>query len=196
VPSRLLSCLVTQDTIARTASIPDFGFFDRPSLEPCDSSSSSHAKSPLRSSFAVPPVSSFQIRLDYLGLFPLRDFVESIHLPLGLHTLAMFRPQAFSTSRRFAPLSMSWAYFIPLPRSGLFPFRGFSRFVALTAHRCSVPPCRWLAFTRRRTDCHSCKTPTSRLYSTKRCVPPGRVLRFPSAVPLFGFLLLQAPLPP
>jgi len=196
VSDRLLSCLVTQDTNVSSASIPDFGFFDRPFPEPCDSGSSSHVDLPLRSSFAVPSGSSFQSCLNCLGFFPLRDVVESVHLPLGLHTLALFRPQVFSTSRRFTPLSMLWAYFIPLPRSGFFPFRGFSRFVALTAHRCSVPPCRWLAFTRRRTDCHFCKTPTSRLYSTKRCVPPGRVLRFPSAVPLFGFLLLQAPLPP
>jgi hypothetical protein len=58
-------------------------------------------------------------------------------------SLARFRPQAFSTSRRLAPPPVSWAYFIPLPRAGLLPFRGFSRFAAALTHRQAVPPCRY-----------------------------------------------------
>jgi hypothetical protein len=58
---------------------------------------------------------------------------------------AMFRPQAFSTSRRFAPPPASRAYCIPLPRLGFFPFRGFSRFAAVPTHRRAVPPCRYRA---------------------------------------------------
>jgi hypothetical protein len=55
---------------------------------------------------------------------------------------AMFRPQAFSTSRRLAPPPVSRAYCIPLPRIGFVPFRGFSRFAAVLTHRQAVPPCR------------------------------------------------------
>jgi hypothetical protein len=55
----------------------------------------------------------------------------------------MFRPQAFSASRRFAPPPVSWAYYIPQPRAGFFPFRGFSRFAASLTRRQVVPPCRY-----------------------------------------------------
>jgi hypothetical protein len=58
-------------------------------------------------------------------------------------SLAKFRPQAFSTSRRFAPSPVSWAYCIPPPRVGFRPFRGFSRFAAALARRQDVPPCRY-----------------------------------------------------
>jgi hypothetical protein len=58
-------------------------------------------------------------------------------------TPAMFRPQAFSTSRRLAPTPASWAYCIPLPRVGFVPFRGFSRFAAVPTHRRAMPPCRY-----------------------------------------------------
>jgi hypothetical protein len=58
-------------------------------------------------------------------------------------TPAMFRPQAFSTSRRLAPTPASWAYCIPLPRAGFVPFRGFSRFAAVPTHRRAMPPCRY-----------------------------------------------------
>ena len=55
---------------------------------------------------------------------------------------ALFRPQAFSTSRRLAPSPVSWASSIPRPRAGfLEPFRGFSRFAAALTHHQVVPPC-------------------------------------------------------
>jgi len=43
----------------------------------------------------------------------------------GVHAGAAFRPQVFSTSRRFAPHVASQAYFIPLARPG-FALQGFS----------------------------------------------------------------------
>jgi hypothetical protein len=57
-------------------------------------------------------------------------------------SLAKFRPQAFSTSRRVAPSPVLRAYCIPLPRVGFGPFRGFSRFAAALTRRQAVPPCR------------------------------------------------------
>jgi hypothetical protein len=38
---------------------------------------------------------------------------------------ATFRPQAFSTSRRFIPCAGLWAYCVPLPRTGFLPIQGF-----------------------------------------------------------------------
>lgn len=46
--------------------------------------------------------------------------------PAGIPTPATFRPQAVTASRRFAPRSSFGACFIPEPRTGHSPFRGFS----------------------------------------------------------------------
>lgn len=70
-------------------------------------------------------------------------------------SLARFRPQAFSASRRFAPSPVSWAYCIPLPRVGFIPFRGFSRFAAALTHRQAVPPCRCRLSAHHRSSCHT-----------------------------------------
>jgi len=48
----------------------------------------------------------------------------SVHRPRGIPSLASFRPQAFSASRRFAPLPGSGACFIPEPRPGRAPVQG------------------------------------------------------------------------
>lgn len=58
----------------------------------------------------------------------------------GSHALATVRPQAFSTSRRFSPRPSSQAYFIPLPRPGSLPFRGFSPRAATLPHRKELAP--------------------------------------------------------
>src|SRR5688572_8156255 len=55
----------------------------------------------------------------------------------------MFRPQRFSRSRRFAPLSALWACFIPLPRPG-FTLQGLS---PQPSHRDSSPRCPLLSLT-------------------------------------------------
>jgi hypothetical protein len=86
----------------------------------------------------------------------------------------MFRPQVFSTSRRFAPPPALQAYFIPQPRPG-FLRSGVSsvpqprRLVAD-----DVPPCRYHPPAHR--CCHRLPRsngPTSRLCSTDRHIPRG-----------------------
>jgi len=102
------------------------------------------------------PSSSFQVllllRVPSLLLLARLTFRSELHLASGSspssrlhsraatfredsHVLATLRPQVFSTSRRFAPHSSSRAYFIPLPRPGSRPFRGFSPRAATLPHR-------------------------------------------------------------
>ena len=65
-------------------------------------------------------------------------------LPVGCPSPHVtFRPQAFSTSRRFAPRSGLRACFIPLPREG-FSRSGVSPGSQPSpTHRRCEPPCRW-----------------------------------------------------
>jgi len=110
---------------------------------------------------------------------------------------ATFRPQAFSASRRLAPLPSLRACCIPLPPSGFVPFRGFSR---LTAWADSSPARAPLPFgpfgspsstALPRENCFGRLPPpglsTSRLYSVNRCVLRSQGLADPSVAPLFGF---------
>jgi len=53
----------------------------------------------------------------------------------GSHAGATFRHPVFSTARRFTPRSSLQAYFIPQPRLGSLPFRGFSPRAATLPHR-------------------------------------------------------------
>jgi len=107
---------------------------------------------------------------------------------------ATFRPQVFATSRRFTPLSTLRAYCIPQPRPGFFrpgvsPDPQPSRLVA--------GPCPRVVVARTLTDrsrLPRSNASTPRPCSVNRCVPQGRGLAFPSVAPLFGFVLLQAPL--
>ena len=52
------------------------------------------------------------------GSVPLRDITGGVHVYGASHFPAVFRPQVFSTSRRFAPPSALRACCIPLPRPG------------------------------------------------------------------------------
>jgi hypothetical protein len=54
----------------------------------------------------------------------------------------MFRPQVFSTSRRFAPPSALQAYFIPQPRPGLLRSGVSSVPQPCRLVADDVPPCR------------------------------------------------------
>jgi hypothetical protein len=56
------------------------------------------------------------------------------------HAIASFRPQAFSAFRRLPPRSGLQACFIPQPRPGSLPFRGFSPRAATLPLRKDVPP--------------------------------------------------------
>jgi len=56
------------------------------------------------------------------------------------HAVASFRPQAFTAFRRLPPRSGLQAYFIPQPRPGSLPFRGFSSRAATLPLRKELPP--------------------------------------------------------
>jgi len=60
----------------------------------------------------------------------------------GSKCLTTFRPQVFSTSRRFTPLQRFAGLFHPTTTSTVFPFRGFSLRVVRLTQRKPVPPCR------------------------------------------------------
>jgi hypothetical protein len=143
--SRLTSCRVTRNTSSRSVSISDGAFStDRPpSLSVRVHSLMSSVLFAVPSS--IPPCLPFRASLSCRGFFPLRDIAGAVHSYGSTPSPAMFRPQAFSTSRRFAPPPVSWAYCIPLPRVGFFPFRGFSRSAAVLTHRQALPPCRYRA---------------------------------------------------
>lgn len=137
------------------------------------------------------------------GLFPLRGVTDGVHAPLSVpgplagcgrsQLPASLRPQAFSTSRRLAPSSISRACFIPRPRPGfVLPSRGFSRSAAVPGSSPGPAP---LSFDRPRSPATRLPRVRPRLRGfdlRKRCVRPGRGLAFPSVAPLFGFLLLRA----
>jgi len=97
------------------------------------------------------------LRVPSLRLLARFTFRSELHLASGsrpssrLHSRAAtfrgdsqvsttFRPQVFSTSRRFPPRESSRAYFIPLPRPGSRPFRGFSPRAATLPRRKEPAP--------------------------------------------------------
>jgi hypothetical protein len=78
------------------------------------------------------------------GSCPIRGVAGGVHGSRVFPFPAVFRPQVFSTSRRFTPPPVLRACFIPLPRPG-FPFRG------LVPHRSctgSSPACASVPFAR------------------------------------------------
>jgi hypothetical protein len=97
----------------------------------------------LQSSFAFSRPMSFNIEaLPTWGFVPLRDFTS--RRPICEASISpRLRPQAFSASRRLSPPTGSQACFIPLPRSGFIPFRGFSPSCSrLPLFEGPLPPCR------------------------------------------------------
>jgi hypothetical protein len=83
---------------------------------------------PPQSSFTSSPARSLSSPNDaYQGFGPsLRHHRAASTRARDLHGLAMFRPQAFAASRRFAPQLGSQACFIPQPHPGFLASRGFS----------------------------------------------------------------------
>jgi len=175
---------------------PLSGLFDQPSLESCESSSSSHA---MCASSEFLRCSS---RLVLSELPRLPGFLPSSrryrNRPLTL------RPRSGSTPSLCSVLRLSQ------PLDGLLQFRccglisshcrvqGFSvqGFLPLRSPLSSSLRCAPMPLDSRRSPASRLpplSSPTSRPYSAKRFIPPGRCLPFPLAVPLFGFLLLQAP---
>jgi len=78
------------------------------------------------------------------GFVPLRGVARLRKTNGEAPKLALIRPRAFSTPRRFVPGTRPRACCRPQPRPGFAPFRGFSlREAALVLVGRSVPPCRW-----------------------------------------------------
>jgi len=89
------------------------------------------------------PTEVDQSRAPSMGFFSSsRQLVESTNNELPTTRLT-FRPQRFSHSRRFSPPQISWAYFIPQPRSG-FTLQGLSPLPSRPTFRLPVPSCRSL----------------------------------------------------
>jgi len=76
------------------------------------------------------------------------------------------------------------------------PSRGFSRSAAVPGSSPGPAPMPLVRTCSPATRLPHARPSTSRLPSAERCVRSGRWLAFPSAAPLFGFLLLQALAPP
>jgi hypothetical protein len=131
VPIRPTSYWVTRRAARRPVSMPSVTCSTRPSPDPCESSSSSRAVSPLRSLCAPPSCRLFPVGASYRGFIPLRDITESVHSTRRLTYLR------YGPSSGFLNLSTgSSAYgfvglFHPTATSRVSPFRGFSRLAAV-----------------------------------------------------------------
>jgi hypothetical protein len=89
-----------------------------------DSGSISHEATPLQSSFNSTTALAF--RLKQLPTWVSTLFstsLQRVHVR-GTPNPTLFRPQAFTTSRRFTPLCSLRAYFIPQPSPGPLPVQG------------------------------------------------------------------------
>jgi hypothetical protein len=165
------------------------------------------------------PPASFDASTPTQGLFPHRGITGA--RPLFAKDA---RPSLRSVRRFSQPLDgflrppASQAYFIPQPRPGLSPFRGFSPRAAVLAHHQPVPPCRchrehspdlaWANFAfafSPAAGCHTLDASTSRPSSARGSVVYGLGLAAPHLAPLFGFfssrssttaLVLVSPKPP
>jgi len=112
-------------------------------------------------------------------------------LPLPLRSAPGFLSLATVCSASgFAGLSH------PAATSRVSSSRGFSRSVAVPAHRRPLPPCRLASVHSPASRLPWADTSASRLCSADRSVLEGRWLAFLRLAPLFGFLLLQAPAHP
>jgi len=138
------------------------------------SSSSFSCVSPLQSSFALSPRSRpFGPSTTCLGFHASSRHHPHASTPARTPTsIATFRPQAFSASRRFSPRSGLRTYFIPQPRPGSSRSRGslFAQPPFLIGK--SLPPCRcFRARSPTEISCHAPRPSTSRLLSVRRYVP-------------------------
>jgi len=173
--SRPAGYWVTHSAVPKSVSTSGSASSARPSSDPCGSDSFSRVLSPLRSIFAVSPCCPSQGRYPAFGFLP-----SSRHhrrCPLArefFRAPTTFRPQVFSTSRRFAPPSALQAYCIPQPRPGLLRSGGSPEPQPswLVASPCPLAVAA-RALTGRNRLPRPC-APTSRPCSAIRRVPPGR----------------------
>ena len=127
---------------------------DLPELPPAVLEVFETSPSPRISRYAVHPPGSFGPPTEYdetspppvsrraapsmrlSGLFAL--WAPRVRCHDGFHAIAAFRPQVFTTSRRFTPRCTLQAYFIPLARPG-FALQGLP--LARSRHGLSPQPC-------------------------------------------------------
>lgn len=102
---------------------------------------SSIGQTPLQSSYISATALAFRFeQLPAGGSDPHVTSLRCGELARNISSPATCRPQAISASRRIAPLHSLRAYFIPQPRSGLFPFRGFSLYTAFSSSSKEAAP--------------------------------------------------------
>jgi len=163
----------------------------------CLSSHPSFRRAPPRSSFASNTAHRLSTRADLpRGLGPHRDItgLRPRHRG-GTQHPASFRPQVFSTSRRFTPQAGLQVCFAPQPRPGPILFRGFSLRAAVLPHRKPLPPCRCRRRTHRLPDVHAIDASASRLCSNAKQRFVRRAMKlFERSLPSSGFMLLQVEL--
>jgi len=151
--------------------------------------SSFRAESPLQSSFALTPARPFRVELRCLGFGPPRGDTERVHFSRG-HSRSSLR-----SARRFSqPLggllraSASQAYFIPQPRPGSSLVQGLlSSRSRPSSSEGSCP----LAVAPHRLSRLASLTTGAALDFEALLHAKRRSSGFPSAAPLFEFLLLQ-----
>lgn len=121
--------LVTALTVAKPVSMLDASHLARPSPKAAASGSFSRVVPPPQSAFShISRRATFEARHYLPGFLPSSRCNPWASTRCGgFHPSAMFRPQAFSASRRFAPPTGVAGLFRPADHvQGSIPFRGFS----------------------------------------------------------------------
>jgi hypothetical protein len=179
--------------VVESVSVSDVAFSHRPSPDPCESGSFSHAAAPLRSDFANPPCGSFRsCRPAGVSSLTAASPMVSTHTR-AWRSHAKFRPQVFSTSRRLPPPFGFAGLLHPAATPRVHSVQGF---LPVQSRPGSSPVRASMPLSGLRSPASRLPRPpasAARLYSLDRYVPQGRCLDFPAAAPLFGFILPRAP---
>jgi hypothetical protein len=156
---------------------------------------------PLQSSFALTSARSLSGPSHCPGFVPHRD-ITGEHPPntARVPSLATFRPRAFSTPRRFSPLSGSEACSILEPRPGLMHVQGLlPPRSAPSSSEAAAPlplPRPALPDGAFRPGVHAVAPRLRGLPPREDAFTPARCSASPAVAPLFGFQLLQVLHPP
>jgi len=145
----------------------------------------------------VPPARTFRWALVYQGFWPSSRHPQNASTYRGgSQASTTFRPQAFSASRRFAPRLVFAGLFHPAATSRVDRLsRDFSPHAAPLSFRRARPPCRFVSeHSPAEAGCHTRKTPTTRLSSTRGSVVRAvGISHDHDSLPSSGSSLLQAP---
>jgi hypothetical protein len=153
------------------------------------SESFSLADTPLQSSFTHSPA-------PVLSLRSLSAWVSSLFASPSMASTtrskhpasAKFRPQVFSTSRRFTPPPTLRAYFIPVTRQGSSPFKAFSLRAATFSRREVLPPyCSCTVRSPTHAGCHGSTCQLRGLVPRGAAFASARGLDAPPAAAFLGF---------